>query len=55
MSPEQLWDNTMNPQNRRLKKLTVSDAEKLSASISVCMGDNVAPRKEFIISNARFE
>ena len=55
MSPEQLWDTTMNPQNRRLKKLTVSDAEKLSASISVCMGDNVAPRKEFIISNARFE
>lgn len=55
MSPEQLWDTTMNPQNRRLKKLTVSDAEKLSASINVCMGDNVAPRKEFIISNARFE
>lgn len=55
MSPEQLWDTTMNPQNRRLKKLTVSDAEKLSASISVCMSDNVAPRKEFIISNARFE
>lgn len=54
MSPEQLWETTMNPNNRRLKQLTIEDAESFINALNVCMGDEVPPRKEFIISNAVF-
>lgn len=55
MSPEQLWETTMNPDNRRLKQITIQDAEKFVDAVTTCMGENVAPRKEFIIQNANFE
>lgn len=54
MSPDQLWETTMNPNNRRLKQLTIEDAEKFMSALDVCMGDDVPPRKEFIINNAVF-
>lgn len=55
MSPEQLWETTMNPSNRRLKQITIKDAVVFANAVNVCMGENVAPRKEFIMQNANFD
>ncbi len=52
MNKDQLWDTTMNPQNRILKKVTVEDAEEADAVFTMLMGDEVPPRKQFIQSNA---
>ncbi len=54
MNPDQLWDTTLNPQNRLLKQVTVEDAEKADAVFSMLMGDLVAPRKRFITTHAKF-
>ncbi|MCS7245965.1 MAG: DNA gyrase subunit B [candidate division WOR-3 bacterium] len=48
MNPEQLWETTMNPETRILKRVTVEDAAQAERWLSVCMGLDVAPRKEFI-------
>lgn len=52
MDYEQLWDTTMNPDNRRLLKVSVNDAEEADAVMSMLMGDEVPPRREFIEENA---
>lgn len=53
MDAEQLWDTTMNPENRKLLRVTMEDAEEASAVISMLMGDEVPPRRKFIEDNAR--
>ncbi len=53
MNPEQLWDTTMNPQNRILKQITINDAEEADAVFTMLMGDEVPPRKHFIQNNAK--
>jgi len=54
MNPEQLWETTMNPETRILVKVTMEDAMKADATLSLLMGDDVDPRREFIIKNAKF-
>ncbi|MBI4091706.1 MAG: DNA gyrase subunit B [Candidatus Levybacteria bacterium] len=53
MNPEQLWETTMNPKNRILKKITAHDAEEADRVFTMLMGEEVPPRKHFIQENAR--
>lgn len=53
MNAEQLWETTMNPENRILKKVNVADAEDADATFTMLMGSEVPPRKHFIQENAR--
>ncbi|MBX2865611.1 MAG: DNA topoisomerase (ATP-hydrolyzing) subunit B [Leptolyngbyaceae cyanobacterium MAG.088] len=48
MMPQQLWDTTMNPESRTLKKVEIEDAAEAERIFTVLMGDRVAPRREFI-------
>ena len=52
MNPEQLWETTMNPKTRILKKITIEDAVLADETFSMLMGDLVAPRRKFIEVNA---
>ncbi len=53
MNPEQLWETTMNPKNRILKQVTISDAQEADYVFSMLMGNEVPPRKKFIITHAK--
>ncbi|MEK7644067.1 MAG: DNA topoisomerase (ATP-hydrolyzing) subunit B [Patescibacteria group bacterium] len=53
MNPEQLWETTMNPENRTIRLVTVEDAEKASELFDILMGSEVAPRKHFIQTQAK--
>ena len=53
MNPEQLWETTMNPEKRILKKITIEEAIEADRLFDILMGEEVAPRKEFILTYAR--
>ena len=53
MNATELWDTTMNPENRTLKKVEISDAAHADHVFSTLMGDDVPPRKKFITTHAR--
>ena len=54
MDPHELWETTMDPEKRTLRRITLDDAEKADHTFSVLMGEEVEPRKEWIEKNARF-
>ncbi|MBB6274991.1 DNA topoisomerase (ATP-hydrolyzing) subunit B [Porphyromonas circumdentaria] len=54
MNDEQLWETTMNPNNRILKQITIESAANADVTFSTLMGDEVAPRREFIEANATY-
>ena len=54
MSDEQLWETTMDPERRLLKKVTIENAAEADRTIAMLMGDDVAPRRDFIEKNATY-
>ena len=54
MNAEQLWETTMNPENRTLKQVTIESAAEADRVFSMLMGDEVPPRREFIESHAKY-
>ena len=54
MNPEQLWETTMNPETRYLKQVTIENAAETDYIFSMLMGDDVAPRRDFIEKNATY-
>ncbi|MEM2768351.1 MAG: toprim domain-containing protein, partial [Candidatus Pacearchaeota archaeon] len=53
MTPQQLWETTMDPKKRKLKLITIEDAVEADRIFSILMGEKVEPRKNFIITHAK--
>lgn len=53
MNPEQLWETTMNPEHRKMKQVTIEDAQAADRIFDLLMGSEVAPRKQFIQTHAK--
>ncbi|MCR4828936.1 MAG: DNA topoisomerase (ATP-hydrolyzing) subunit B [Bacteroidales bacterium] len=54
MNPDQLWETTMNPENRMLRQITIDNAASADRTFSMLMGEDVPPRREFIEQNATY-
>ena len=54
MNPEQLWETTMNPDNRVIVQIKIEDAERADEAFSILMGEQVEPRRQFIEKNAKY-
>lgn len=54
MNPHELWETTMNPETRTLRRIQLEDAQLADETFSILMGEDVEPRKEFIEVNARY-
>ena len=53
MKPEQLWETTMDPAHRSMKQVTLEDTHEADQVFAMLMGDEVPPRKKFIITHAK--
>ena len=54
MDPHELWETTMNPETRTLKRIELQDAVRADEIFTLLMGEKVEPRKEFIEQNAKY-
>ena len=54
MNPEQLWETTMDPENRMLKQVNLTNAAEADRTFAMLMGEEVAPRRDFIEAHATY-